>query len=529
MKTKNKRMRILKVIVLSFSAIVLLLAVWQLFEYTKLKSIMLPEGTVYQVHPNLPPAAQESIRLNRSNYLTRPSDEELRQWDSLIQIPGLDKEEDGALAEEAILIRQQDVGQPDRLSLEQVEQELDFLQRYMKYGFALYAYMGGDDAFLPLFDDLKEEMIGASSDGYIATDTYIDILRRRVLWAARDRHAYVGGSNHYQVFPESQYFSYTNDTITFDLQDGTYSCLLEDQSYELLSINGVEPKDYLKSGILQDGTIAYIPWLYSDSETDTSVSCSLLLQDNTGQSFEKEIVLIRVESYTLPDDSIYSQTEEENYFYLRNSSLMSISRNMDALNQMVADAAKLDGSKPIIMDLRQHAGGNDYYAMFWLLKYMNISRIQGLNIPMPAVSYDLETRTVSSLWEGKLTNPVKTPGLVSRYKDGGGNPLHIKNDTPIFVLIDRGCGSSGEWFASYLSRLDNVVLIGENTMGVSIGGNVCAVVLPYSRYRAVFSVSISLNSDMRDLEGMGMYPDIYVPPNQAVDRVIALIEKYEIG
>jgi len=510
-------------------AIVLLLSIWQLIEYTKLKSVMLPEGAVYQVHTNMPPIAGEAIRLNRSYYLTRPSDEELRQWENLIQIPGLDKEEDGALAEEAVSIRQQDVDQPDRLSIEQVEQELDFLQRYMKYGFALHAYMGGDDVFLPLFTDMREEMLNASSGGYITTDTYIDILRRRVLWAVNDRHAYIGGQNHYQVFPESQYYSYTNDTIAFELQGGIYSCLLENQPCELLNIDGLAPEVYLKPGILQDGSIAYIPWIYSDSETDISVSCTLLMQDSTEQAFEKEIILTRVEPYDLADDSIYSLVEEEDYFYLKNSSLMSISRNMDALNQMVADAAKLGGNKPIIMDLRQHAGGNDYYAMFWILKYMNISRIQGLNIPLSAVSYDLETRTVNSLWEGKLTSPVKSPGLVSRYKDGGGNPLHIKNDTPIFVLIDRGCGSSGEWFASYLSRLDNVVLIGENTAGVSIGGNTCAVVLPYSRYRAVLSASISINSDMRNLEGMGLYPDIYVPPTQAVDRVIAMIEKYEIG
>lgn len=50
----------------------------------------------------------------------------------------------------------------------------------------------------------------------------------------------------------------------------------------------------------------------------------------------------------------------------------------------------------------------------------------------------------------------------------------------------------------------------------------------YSRYRAVLSASISLNSDMRDLEGIGLFPDIYVSPTQAVDRVIAMIEKYEL-
>lgn len=153
-------------------------------------------------------------------------------------------------------------------------------------------------------------MIDASSDGYIATDTYIDILRRQVLWAVNDRHVYIGGQNHYQVFPESQYYSYTDDSIAFELQGGIYFCLLENQHYELLSIDGLEPKDYLKPGILQDGSIAYIPWIYSDSKADVSVPCTSLMQDSTGQTIVKEIILTRVDPYDLADDSIYSLVEE---------------------------------------------------------------------------------------------------------------------------------------------------------------------------------------------------------------------------
>jgi len=524
---RNRFKQALRVIVLLLIVAIVVLAVWQLNEYRKLRTALLPEGSVYQVTENLPPIAQEAVLQNRAFYLSRPTAQQLAEWEAQVNIQGLTSVEDGELATEALAFRNAQLKQPEWITYDETDVELDFLLQYMRYSFALYAYRGGDDVFIPLFDTIKEEILASGSDNRIRTDTYIDILRTNILPAVGDIHTYIGSMNYDEMFPEKRYYSYTNDLYFFEKDTNGFFCNMDNVTYRLQSNNGQLPEQYLKPGILENGTIAYILWLYTNDTDSDIISCPLSLRDESGQIVEKDMPLAKVLDHLSDKETIYSLTETEDYFYLRNSSLMSIARNMDSLNQMVADAAKIRGEKPVIIDLRGHNGGNDYYALFWLLKFKNLSKVQGLFIPMPGVSYDLKTQTIETLWNGKIAGSVARPGLVSRYKNGG-NPLHMQNDTPIFVIIDRGCGSSGEWFTSHLSRLDNIVIVGENTKGMTIGGNQCTVILPVSRYKATFSVGVSVNSDLRDLEGYGLSPDIYAPPGEALERVIAMIRNYDI-
>jgi len=524
-KRKNIK-QILKIIAMLLIAIFIIFAVWQLNEYRKLHIVLLPENAEYQVSENLPAIVRENVVKNRASYLIRPTEQRLDEWATRVNIQGLTSSEDNRVAVDALTSHNLQSEQPEWLTYDEVDAELAFLLDYMRYSFALYAYRGGDDVFVPIFENMKYEIRAQGSENRILTDTYIDILRHNILPAVNDLHAYIGSMNYDDVFPEKRYYSYTNDAYAFEKDTQGFWGSIDGVNYRLLQINGQSPDQYLQPGILENGTVAYLPWLYTIAGGDT-VLYVLSLQEENGAMVEKEISLTKVPEYTAIEDGIYSLLETEDYFYLRNSSLMSIARNMDSLNQMVSDAAKVRGDKPVIIDLRGHGGGNDYYALFWMLKFLNVSKLQALFIPVPGISYDMKTQTIETLWSGKLAESVAEPGLVSRYKNGG-NPLHIRNYTPIYIVMDRGCGSSGEWFVSYLSRLDNVVIVGENTLGMTIGGNQCTAILPVSRYKATFSVSVSVNSDLQDLEGYGLSPDVYAPPGEALERVIAMIENYKI-
>lgn len=95
-------------------------------------------------------------------------------------------------------------------------------------------------------------------------------------------------------------------------------------------------------------------------------------------------------------------------------------------------------------------------------------------------------------------------------------PEVIPNETIIIVLTDAHIASAGELFLESLRQLDNVVVLDTNTRGATLTSLVTSS-LPNSRLRLGFGGNLRLPWDLVDNEGVGLLPDFWVHPDEALD------------
>jgi C-terminal processing protease CtpA/Prc len=92
------------------------------------------------------------------------------------------------------------------------------------------------------------------------------------------------------------------------------------------------------------------------------------------------------------------------------------------------------------------------------------------------------------------------------------------------VLTDENCGSSGESMLNLLRSMENVVVVGGNTGGAQLCGNVMTFYLPNSNLSFSFGVSLGFQFDTENVDYKGYEPDVWCDPQSALDAVLALLE-----
>lgn len=97
---------------------------------------------------------------------------------------------------------------------------------------------------------------------------------------------------------------------------------------------------------------------------------------------------------------------------------------------------------------------------------------------------------------------------------------------PIYILMDKSCGSSGEFTIAAFEWNNYVKRVGENTRGTFHFSNSGIVVLPNSKFKVIVPSQYSEYYDQRFIERQGFSPDIRVNPGQdAYEEVKKLISK----
>jgi hypothetical protein len=99
----------------------------------------------------------------------------------------------------------------------------------------------------------------------------------------------------------------------------------------------------------------------------------------------------------------------------------------------------------------------------------------------------------------------------------------IANDTTLILAMNEYVASSGEGLIMRGSRLENVVVVGENSMGCLTFGNAGLYQLPHSRMRVYMPINFGLYADLEFRESVGLSPDLWVPAADAVNYAVAAV------
>ncbi len=392
------------------------------------------------------------------------------------------------------------------ISQNEMLEDIDFLFRVLKYGYAGYSLFGGDDSFgqskTEMIKNVEQNTRIGNGQPFLVLGEFLDLVRDKLSFI-QDGHFAVDGErfhNHHQMH-------LSHDLEFFKNEEGYY-ILEETKKLFIERVNNSKPEEYLKLSLNDSGKLVFKLVALSPEEEPYPVT--LEFKENNS----RELILNpaqTVEFLEVP----FEYYEKEGIPVIVNRRLSH--RNEEQLKDFIEAAKDLENKEISILDLRGNPGGSDFFASEWIKNYT--SREPGY-----AQGYiDLTTRTTQALQPGQHRfDPTPSGWSEINYS----TPKTIPNDSYLLVLIDNQIGSAGESFVRMLRQVENVIFIGSNTAGVKTVGNVTSFSLPNSGIDIQLGTTLFLELDLDLIEGRGYKPDIWVEPKEALDLALKFIENY---
>ena len=471
-----------------------------------LSSGIIPHSNATPQHVVLPNELRELVNTNRQIALPTPV-ENLAEMVSSFQTPNLTAETDEATAQRIVQARESGNERPVTITHEQIISELDFLFNLLRYGYGAYQYFGGDDVFLPL----KQSMIAQLSQMCNPVDVgfYTATLRALLRNAIADNHFWLDGRS---IGIRSQL--YMNEDFILHQTENGFITEIDGQTHRFLraTLNEQAVKGILPT-LTKKGEFAwafgYIVYnLPPVGRIAPSINLTVALTNTATNVTSNRIIQL----HSIPNASGLS-TDTYSISYAEGVTVLSNRRLRDndqsVLQSFAETGAELRNEPILIVDLRGNGGGSDMPAMRWVHQHTG---------QMPRNVF--AGSHFMSLTVNQLSPHMSTASPPQWHQWGYSEVPTIQNDNLVIVLIDNAIGSSGETFVGALRQLENVLFVGTNTMGCLVTGNVGNTPLPYSRAHIAFGTSFSLRFDLSPFEGVGFAPDLWVPPNASLERVL---------
>lgn len=365
------------------------------------------------------------------------------------------------------------------LTVEEAEEDVNYLFDALYYDYALYDYFGGHAVFDQAKDDVLQEV--QSRDSLTCEDLQKILVSH--LTFIKDGHFNIN-----QDYPSEKDIPFFFRQVMFVKTDLGYQ---NANGKVVASVDNYPDLDELfKRSISAQGYLVYYPVLlkpatfdgtewekhtcdetltvhYTDGSTDT-------LTADTWSQYYKE----------LPKDQNTDLRQTDGIPVFQFNSF-----DGSFLQEVNAAAAQMSDAAISMLDMRSNVGGYEEVAHQWITRYSR-QRVQG-----NGVRYN-------------VVNPVSVARQAHRWQT---------HDNILILLSGKCSASSGEIIMDLAYNLENSLIIGENTNGSMIG-NSGHVELPNSKCSVNMTFStVYLTPDGSDYfeEMRGLSPDIWVPAGEA--------------
>jgi len=219
-----------------------------------------------------------------------------------------------------------------------------------------------------------------------------------------------------------------------------------------------------------------------------------------------------------------------------------------SLQSFVATAPAARSARAVVADLRGNPGGNDSFVRDWFkgltagpLHYVAIDELES------EVTLQGNVNWFACKLASKRLNPADRPDVqqtltkaMSRLEDATARQqpfrrwsvssatYHGEASSPfsgtLVVLVDSACGSSCESFLMYARQVPGALIVGENTAGVGVYGEVRPFHLAASRIWMLAGTKWFHDSPGARVppEGSGYIPDIWIDSEDASKEAEAI-------
>ena len=378
------------------------------------------------------------------------------------------------------------------LTAQEAKEDAEALFQLLHDFYGGYGYFGGDEAFQPALEQVLNDLSGGTM---VSAKSLQQSSEGALSPLILDGHFAING--HYLCAAQRQNMYYVPDLYLDEAQAAAMDSA------------------YVKPTIGPDGALA---WCFAALSSD-------------GSDLPEELGEYTGLAWTLAEvapgagTTVYERREAEGLTVLVNQVLSDVGtegdswyERMDQLNTF-ADSGESYRDLPVfVIDLRGNVGGQPAFARRWFEGFAGAA-------PSPCQSTIIRWSPLNGYMEA-LGYPVpEEPGEPVIQKTDG---AWVEQDSVIFCLTDYATASAGEWFVGDLRTLEHVVFVGSNTCGATLMTNNQTYCLPHSGLSVSFGTSLMLTPD-GNREETGFQPDLWVPPQEALEAVSRLCEYYGLN
>jgi hypothetical protein len=412
-----------------------------------------------------------------------------------------------------------------RISAEQAAQDVERLFYLFSHGYSGYAFFNQAGEFAQAKARILEEI---SSQRTWSTEDLSQLLYERLAFIT-DCHLRIGD----QQYAGHVDFWYDTQLELTPGMDG-YEVEVEGKRYDVVSVNRQDPEAHLFPSLNAQGEPVYRLGTLSEAQPEPL----LLVTARDGEQRQFEAALQRSDFDHFSDD-VFREDTLGGIPVLRVRGFGDVAQ--DELRRFVETARVHKDEPVIVVDVRGNGGGNEKWPVQWIqgltgrraesvfiVSELHSKTTMAGRANMFAYYYDLYpdvdafrqdaewTAFAAQAYEGGTRRPGWTAPSYPQV------PL-IPNDTTVIIVMNGLVASAGEGLIMRASQAENVVLVGENSMGALTFGNISYHLLPHSRLKVTLPINLNLYLDLGSREGKGISPDLWVPAADAVNYAVAAV------
>lgn len=373
------------------------------------------------------------------------------------------------------------------LSLEEAEEDVDYLFDAFYYDYAFYDYFGGHT----VFDQAKAEILQElqAKDSLTCKDLQ-EILVKHLTFI-KDGHFNIN-----QNFPAEKEIPFFFRQVMFVKTDSGYQ---DSKGKTVVSVDGYPDLDALfKRSISKEGYLVYYPVLLKEAKFDgTEWDKHVCDEQLTVHYADGSTDVLTADTWS----QYYKDLPKGQNTDLRQTDGIPVFQfnhfDPSFLEETNAAAAQMSNAEISMLDLRSNIGGYEEVAHQW------INRYSGQRVFSNGVRYS-------------VLSPLSSTS----------NASCADNDNILILLSGKCSASSAEITLDLSYNVENSLIVGENTNGSMIS-NSGHIELPNSKCSVDMTFStVYLTPDGSDYfeELRGFFPDIWVPAKEAETLAAKLME-----
>ena len=392
-----------------------------------------------------------------------------------------------------------------QVSYAEAAADVDLYLRALKDGYGAYYYFGGDAAF----DKAKQAVLAALPAGGTVDAAQLGTLLREKLSFLVDGHCRIEGTSVAEL-PENKYqFYYCGQSFSKD-ESGYYRMVGGEKWYYAgCAVNAAEMAPYLGS----DGAIVYSPVVWCPAPQLTAADTMTMRCGTKTQTVAIQWTQATPYAQRPMQEEICEVLEEQGILYISMRNFRS--ENQEVVQRFLNAAAQAREAKALIFDLRSNGGGSGRCMIPWMNIFKGTENVTYRHSLAYSDRYSL-------LFQNRDQNAAKYKGTLY-------DASFLPNDVPVIALVDNNNGSNGEDFVSLLKTLDNVLVLGANTGGYQLCGNMAEFCLPNTGMAFAFGRCLQFNYRQENMDGKGYAPDVWCDPVNALDCVLAMLDRYDLA
>lgn len=409
-----------------------------------------------------------------------------------------------------------DLNNPGKTTLTRAEalEDVDLYFRALHYSYGAYYYFG-EENFQKAENTIRTAL---SSCRTITRDQLISLMYSNLLFV-RDGHFRFGSDRNEPAFESGVQYLYYYSDRSFGKDANGYYLLGEGEKWYYASCGNANAE--MRPYLAKNGRVCYALRQFCPETVAHKKDTAVL----TSGGRTKNVSI----AWTLSEPYLVSSSQVPDYHYLKENGIALVTiRSFDweyesTLQKFVRMGADLKDAELIIVDARSNSGGADYFITDWLKNY---------------TGEEPEQKTIISNWGTAMYDKTKAHARLGEeyaaFKTGDKDyelfqGKVLENSTPILLLTDNMSGSSGESIVTYCRTLDNCLVIGGSTRGAQIVGNIDNWKLPNSGIGFQFGQSFHFIYSMENVDGKGYEPDLWCNPKTALQSVLNMVERYDLG